>query len=131
MQSRREADELTFAEVAEAVEGAFGTGCVGLGDSVSGTTTEEARSAFVRASLYLVVLQRVNGHFESQESTGDLKRKTTRKVREELADLLGVDVNEVFRLHHHAAGLRAKDPDYCEKARRIERSLAERHGMAV
>ena len=91
-QSRRKADELTFAEVAEAVEGAFGTGCVGLGDA-RGSMTEEACSAFVRTSLRLVVLQRMDGHFGPQEATGDLKRKATREVREELAASLGVDVN--------------------------------------
>lgn len=129
-QPKPKVGELTFAELAEAVEDVFGAGCVGL-CGASEDATDEGRSAFVRASLYLIVLQRMDWRLVSQEAIGDLKRKITREVREELATLLEVDVNEVFRLHHHAAGLRAKDGAYRAKAREIERTLARRHGLGV
>lgn len=130
-QMRKPLEELTYPEIGEAVEDAFGKGSVGLGAGAPKRRADVARATFVRASLLLVVRSRL-------ESMGDLgeERKSEyfrlcREVRGELAGLLGIDENEVFRLHHRAAGLRAKDPEYREKARMIERELAERHGMVV
>ena len=122
---------LTLAGIAGAVEGVCGRGSVGVAGGSSGFVTDDARSAFVRIALYLAVLQRTGKRFESAGEAMAQKRKATREVREELAQLLSVDANEVFRLHHHAAGMMAKDEGYREKVRTIERELAEGHGIGL
>ena len=108
-----------------------GEGSVGLGGEEPGPQVDVARATFVRASLLLVVKGRLEAMGDLGEKRTDEYFRLNREVRAELAGLLGVDENEVFRLHHHAAGLRAKDPAYRETARAIERELAERHGMVV
>ena len=132
-QTRSEAGqgELTLAEIAMAVEGGFGPGSVGLVGSTSGIATDEARSAFVKMALHLVVIQRVEGCCVSPDKTWELRRKAMRDVRGELASMLGIDVNEVFRLHHHADGLKAKDRSYREKARGIEWGLAKEYRLGA
>lgn len=123
--------EFTYAEIAEEVERAFGKGSVGLGCKSGDDVTETARAAFVRACLLLVVKQRCEAAgLNRHEQFGEYLR-VNREVRREYSALLGVDENEAFRLHHRAAGLRAKDAEYRDKARKVERSLAERHGMVV
>lgn len=120
-----------YAEIAEEVEKVFGLGSVGLGDGESGSQTDEARACFVRESIYLVVKCRLESAGNPTEDARAAKSRETRKVREELADLLGVDVNEVFRLHHHAAGLRAKDADFREKSGIAGRVLDEKFGYGL
>ena len=123
--------ELTNAEIAEEVERSFGKGSVGLGCENSDEVSEIARATFVRVSLLLVVKQRCEAVGLNRHEQSDEYFRINREVRREYSALLKVDENEVFRLHHHAAGLRAKDAGYRDKARKIERSLAERHGMVV
>lgn len=123
--------ELTYAKIAEAVEGAFGEGSIGLAGSAHGRVTETARSTFVRVSLRLIVRHRLEVLGDLSEDARVVSFKMNRQVREELADLLGVDENEVFRLHHHAAGQRAKSVFYRDTARGIERELAKTHGLDV
>lgn len=123
--------ELTYSEIAEEVERVFGEGSVGLGGEADGAAAEVARATFVRACILLVVKQRCEAvGLNRREQSGEYSR-INREVRLEYAALLGIDENEAFRLHHHAAGLRAKDPEYRETARAIERGLAEKHGMTV
>ncbi|MBQ9000373.1 MAG: hypothetical protein IJ087_00775, partial [Eggerthellaceae bacterium] len=105
--------------------GSVGLGCEG------GGVSEIARATFVRACLLLVVKQRCEAAgLDRHEQFGEYLR-VNREVRREYSALLGVDENEAFRLHHHAAGVRAKDAEYRNEARKIERALAERHGMVV
>ena len=123
--------ELTFREIAMLVNARF---CASQSCLLNGRTRQSCdgeRSAFVRIALHLVVLQRVGNRFGSAEEAVAHKRQATREVREELAGALGVDVNEVFRLHHHAAGLIAKDKSFRSKVRAIERELAEGHGIEL
>ena len=124
-------DELTYAEIADEVERVFGEGSVGLGGKGCGEVTDIARATFVRACILLVVKQRCDSIGLNRREQAEEYFEINREVRHEYAALLGVDENEAFRLHHHAAGLRAKDVEYCKKARRIERLLGERHGMTV
>ena len=131
MQNESRPGELTFAEIAASVEEAFGVGSVALASGASGNATDEARSAFVRTALRLVVIQRLEGHCASPDDTWELRRKAMREVREELASSLGVDTNEVFRLHHHAEGLKAKNREYGELIRGNEWSLAKKYGLGA
>ena len=103
--------ELTFAEVA------------------SGCMTDEARSAFTRASMHLIVKQQLDGHCCDVLAAGELKRGVNRKVRREMAELMNVDDNEAFRLHHHTVGFRCKYERYRRKVCAIERELSKRHGL--
>ncbi len=123
--------ELTYAEIAQEVERVFGDGTVGLGGAGCDRITDTARATFVRACILLIVKQRCDAAgLNRHEQAGECLR-INREVRLEYAALLGVSENEAFRLHHHAAGLRAKDPEYRKTARAIERRLAKRHGMSV
>ncbi len=124
-------DELTYEEIAAEVERIFGEGAVGLGGTECNKATEIARATFVRACILLVVKQRCDAIGLNRRKQAEEYFRINRKVRYEYAALLGIDENEAFRLHHHAAGLRAKDAEYRDKAREIERFLAEKHGMTV
>lgn len=122
---------LTYEEIADEVERVFGEGSVGLGGSRDGEPAEVARATFVRASILLVVKQRCEVVGLNRREQSEEYFRINREVRREYSALLRVDENEAFRLHHHAAGLWAKDVEYRNKARKIEQSLAERHGMVV
>ena len=119
------------AEVADAVEAAFGEGSVGRAGDASATATEEARAMFVRVCVLLLNKQR----HEALDNPGDVsereKMRIRGEVRAEVGAFLGVDENEVFRLHHRAAGKRAADPDFRKAAQAIERELGFRYGMVV
>lgn len=121
----------TYGEIADAVEALFGKGSMGLDDLEPDAISEDARAAFVRASILLVV----KGAFDIEGLSGDERAlagfKASREVRGDIADLLGVDENEVFRLHHHAAGRRARDAAYRSACQGLERSIGKRHGMYV
>ena len=121
----------TYAEIADAVETLFGKGSMGLDDSEPDVVSEDARAAFVRASILLVV----KGAFDIEGLSHDERVlagfKAAREVRNDIAELLGVDENEVFRLHHHAAGKRARDTAYRSACQGLERSIGKRHGMCV
>ena len=123
--------ELTYAEIVEAIEDAFGKGTIGLAGCALGRVTETARSTFVGVSLRLVVRHRLETLCDPGEDARVVSFKMNRQVREELADLLGVDENEVFRLHHHAAGLRVKSIAYRDIVRGIERELAKAHSLGA
>ena len=121
----------TYAEIAEAVEALFGKGSMGIDDLEPDAASEDARAAFVRASILLVV----KGAFDiaglSRDERALVGFKASRAVRNDIAVLLGVDENEVFRLHHHAAGRRAQDAAYRSACQYLERSIGKRHGMHV
>ena len=117
-------NELTLTDVAQAVERICGMGAVGYGGSMSKRATEEARSIFVRVALRLAVDQALDGNCELPEVGRELRRCVTRQVRADIAEALGVDVNEVFRFHHHAAGARIREAGYREKVKLVERELA-------
>jgi len=131
IRTRSAAGDLTVREVAEAVEDVFGPGSTGALDGRPGIARDEARGCLVRSSLYLIVKQRLESDDAPVADAGLERSRLSRAVRGDLARLLGVDENEVFRLHHHAAGLRAKDPEYRDIARSIDHRLAKRHGMVV
>lgn len=121
----------TYDEIADAVEALFGKGSMGLDDLEPDAVSEDARAAFVRASILLVV----KGAFDIEGLSGDERAlagfKASREVRSDIAALLAVDENEVFRLHHHAAGRRARDAAYRSTCQGLERSIGKRHGMYV
>ena len=65
--------EITYAEIAEEVERAFGKGSVGLGCEGSDEVAETARATFVRACLLLVVKQRCEAAgLDRREQFGEL-----------------------------------------------------------
>jgi len=122
---------ITFSEVEEAVEDVFGKGSVGLDKRGASNANEIARATFVRASALLVVKQRCEAIGLNRSDGAQKYFEINRKVRQECSAFLGIEENEAFRLHHRAAGLRAKDPKYRDVAQRIERDVAKRYGMVV
>ena len=137
-QAQATCGELTYAEIAGEVEVVFGEGTVGLGGEKAEVRgeggdgiAEIARATFVDACILLVVKQRCDAiGFDRREHAEQLFR-IIREVRQELAVLLAVDENEVFRFRHHAEGLRTKDPGYRKAIRALEQRLAKRYGMVV
>ena len=123
--------EVSLDEVAEAVEGVFGVGSVGRAGDPPAAPSEEARAAFVRACILLIGKQRREALGDLGDERAQVESQIRREVRTEIGDFLGVDEQEVFRLHHRAAGERARNPEYRAKARMIEREVGLRHGMSV
>ena len=115
--------ESIYADVSAAVEREFGAGSLDV--------DEGARAAFVRASLLLAVKARVEPLGAGPGEAWLQRSRAERDVRRELAAVLGVDEDEVFRLRHRAAGLRAGDGRYRATMRAIERDVAGARGMVV
>lgn len=126
-----EQTEITLEEIEGAVERVFGKGSVGFIGRGSVEPHEVARATFVWSATLLLSKQRCEMRGMGSKEWRRVYFKVSREVRREISGVLGIDENEVFRLHHHSSGLRAKDPEYREVARAIDRDLADRHGMVI
>lgn len=137
-----EVGELTLLEIAEAVESEFGLSPIGLKvqvgmspveltEQVAGNEADAVRAAFVGIAPGLIAKQRMEPYDATTKEVWLEKARIYRQVKKDLAGLLGVDMNEVFRLGHRMRGLQAKDAAYRDGVQRVEREVARRYGMIV
>lgn len=109
--------------IAEAIEAAFGPESVGLGAGPGDNFSEAARALFVREAILSSASDR------AQAVGGDAahaRLEARSEARRELSAALGVDENEVFRLHHRAAGLLARDRSFKKVACEVRKRLMQR-----